>query len=203
MSGPRNNTKDRQMRQRIAMEAARILVDSAMRDYQAAKRKAAARLGAPDTRNLPSNLEIEEALAEYQRLFQSETQPVRLRELRQVALEAMRFLERFQPRLVGSVLSGTAGDHADVQLHLFADTPEEVVLFLFEHNIPYQESERRLRYAKDEYSSYPVYRFLAGGARVDLTVLPVNCLRRSPRSAIDGKPMHRAPMLEVEALLEV
>jgi len=33
----------------------------------------------------------------------------------------MRYLREFEPRLVGAVLSGTATEHSEVQLHLFAD----------------------------------------------------------------------------------
>jgi hypothetical protein len=196
-----SNTKDKQMRHRIAMEAARILAEGGLPDYQMAKRKAATRLGAPDTRNLPSNAEIEEALAEHHRLFHSQTQPIRLRQLRRAALEAMRFFDTFQPRLVGSVLSGTANDHSDVQLHLFADTPEEIAWHLMENHIPYKQGERRLRYKKDQYAVYPVYRFLADGVCIDLTVFPIDNLRQPPRSIVDGKTMRRATISAVEALL--
>ncbi len=189
------------MRQRIAMEAARILSDSGLPDYQAAKRKAAQHLGAPDTRNLPSNQEIEQALADYQRLFQADSQPQRLRQLRGVALDAMRFLAPFEPRLVGSVLAGTANGHTEVQLHLFASAPEEVAVFLMEQDIPYKEGERRLRLGRDRYQSFPVYRFVAGDTPVELVVFPVDGQRETPRSPVDGGPMQRATIPAVEALL--
>lgn len=183
------------------MEAARILVDSGLEDYHAAKRKAAARLGAPDTRNLPSNIEIEDAVVEHQRLFHGETQPVRLRQLRQAAIRVMDLFQSFQPRLVGPVLAGTANDYSDVQLHLFAGAPEEVAFFLMDHNVPYEEGERRVRFNRDRYSTYPTYRFLADGVAVELTVFPLKGLRQAPRSPVDGKPMQRGSRAAVEALL--
>ncbi len=78
---PRSNStpKDRQMRQRIALEAGRIMAETGNQDFHLAKRKAAARLGAADTRNLPSNTEVQEALREYQRLFLADSQPHHLR----------------------------------------------------------------------------------------------------------------------------
>lgn len=194
-------TKDKQMRQRIAMEAARILGESGRSDFQAAKRKAAARLGAPDTRNLPSNLEIEQALLEHQRLFEGDTQPGHLRHLRHAAQEAMRMFQDFQPRLVGPVLGGTANGHSDVQLHLFAETPEELVFSLLDQGIPYTESERRLRYGRTEAVTYPVYRFVAGDVTIELTVFPLDGLRQAPRSPVDGRPMERASLSRVAALL--
>lgn len=199
--GVRQSTRDRQMRQRIAQEAARLIVSEGIRDYLIAKRKAAERLGAPDTQNLPRNIEVEAELAAYQRLFQDPAQPARLKQLRQAALEAMRFFEEFEPRLTGSVLSGTAGEHSDVNLHIFSDTPEAVSLFLLEARVPFEESQRRVRLNKDEFVLYPLVRFLAGGVQIEALIMPLNGLRQAPRSPLDGKPMQRANLRRVEELL--
>lgn len=199
--GTRSTTKDRQMRQRIAQEAARIMAEEGIRDFYMAKRKAAERLGAADTQNMPRNTEVEEALLEYHRLFKSATQPQRLRQLRETALQAMRLFAQFNPRLVGSVLNGTAGEHSDINLHLFADNPEQVVLFLMEENIPFEPSERRLRHTSDVTVAYPVYRFVAGRTMIDLTVFPAEGLRQAPRSPVDGKPMRRISITALEELM--
>lgn len=199
--GVRHSTRDRQMRQRIAQEAARLIVSEGIRDYLVAKRKAAERLGAPDTQNLPRNTEVEIELAAYQRLFQQQDQPHRLKELRQAALKAMRFFERFDPRLTGSVLSGTAGAHSDINLHLFADSPEDVHLFMLESSIPHEQSQRRLRLDREEYATYPSVRFLAGDIEIEAVIFPLNGLRQAPRSPLDGKPMTRANLRRVEELL--
>jgi predicted nucleotidyltransferase len=189
------------MRQRIAQEAARIMVDEGVRDFFAAKRKAAARLGTVDTQNMPRNVEIEEARSEYQRIFKSSTQPQRLRELREAASQAMRLLAGFHPRLVGSVLSGTAGEHSDINLHVFADTPEELVLFLMDANIPFEAGERRLRQSSGASATFPGYRFVAGSEVVDLTVFPLDGLRQAPRSPVDGRPMRRVALGALEELM--
>jgi len=49
-----------QMRLRIAHLAARMIAEDGISDYGLAKRKAARQAGAPDSRNLPTNLEIGE-----------------------------------------------------------------------------------------------------------------------------------------------
>ena len=54
----------------------------------------------------------------------------------------MRFFKRFEPRLVGAVLDGTADKHSAICLHLFNDTLEEVTGFLQEQGIPYEEQTR-------------------------------------------------------------
>ncbi|HFD80093.1 MAG TPA: hypothetical protein ENK05_06865 [Gammaproteobacteria bacterium] len=191
----------RQMRVRIAQEAARLMAEEGIHDFYAAKRKAAQHLGAPDTRNMPRNLEVQEALAEYQRLFRDRQQAHHLHELRLGALRAMRFLSGFNPQLVGSVLSGLAGRHADINLHLFADTPEELTLFLMEAHIPFRSGSRRLRTGRDSWQEYPCYEFRAGEHAVELLVFPREGRREAPRSPVDGRPMARAGIREVEALL--
>lgn len=199
--GVRHSTRDRQMRQRIAQEAARLIVSEGIRDYLVAKRKAAVRLGAPDTQNLPRNIEVEAELAAYQRLFQEQEQPLHLQALRMAAAEAMRFFEHFDPRLTGSVLSGTAGEHSDINLHLFSESPEEVTLFLMESQVPFEESQRRLRLNQDDYETYPAIRFLAGEMQIEAVIFPLNGLRQAPRSPLDGKSMSRASLRRVEELL--
>lgn len=194
-------TKDTRVRLRLTQEAARIMAEEGINDYLVAKRKAAERIGAPDTRNLPTNREIQDALIDYQRLFGGSERPALLRRLREVAIEAMQFLERFQPRLVGSVLHGTATEHSDVNLHLFAETPEELVFFLLEHDIPHEVTERRFRYGREEYVTIPVYRLVAGDVAVDLAVFPSKGLREAPRSRIDGQPMDRAGIGTVRELM--
>jgi hypothetical protein len=185
-------TKDARMRELVTQEAARIIAEEGINDYLVAKRKAAERLGAPETRNLPGNREIQDALIDYQRLFGGEARVSHVRHLREAAVAAMEFLHRFQPRLVGSVLHGTATEHSDINLHIFAETPEEVALFLMEHGIPYEVSERRFRFGREGHVSIPIYRFMAGDVMVDLAVFSVNGLREAPRSRIDGQPMLRA-----------
>lgn len=193
--------KDRQMREYIATEAARLIAEHGVGSYYRAKRKAATALGAPESRNLPTNREIEQAIAAYLRLFKSDSQPAALERLRQSALEAMDFLSRFNPRLVGPVLSGLACEHSELNLHLFADTQEEVTLFLTEAGIPHRLDCRQLALSPKATQACPIVRFLAGNVSVELTVFPASGIRQAPLSPTDGKPMRRAGRKEVEALL--
>ncbi len=193
--------EDVRRRTLLAQECARIMAEEGIRDFLGAKRKAAQRLGVDSRSAMPNNVEIEAALREYQRLFHGDRQPQRLQRLRETALEAMRFFARFRPRLVGPVLAGTAGPAATVDLHLFADTPEDVALFLMGSEIPFESGERRFRLGSGEHASYPSYAFVAGEAAVGLTVFPPEAEREAPRSPVDGRPMHRAGLREVEALL--
>jgi hypothetical protein len=188
------------LRQRVAQEAARLMVEQGIRDFSLAKRKAAERVGATLRQQLPENGEIEEALAEYLRIFYPESQPQRLRHLRETALRAMKLLERFEPRLVGPTLKGTVDQHSPVNLHLFALQPEEVSWFLLEQRIPHDTAERR--YPGKPQQHYPLFSFMAGDVQVELTVFPIDGLRQAPKSPVDGRPIKRASLESVRRLLE-
>jgi hypothetical protein len=197
----RSNPRAEHLRRALAQEAARIMAEQGIDDYRLAKRKAAERLGATDIAVLPKNTEIEAALADHQRLFESHTHSSMLRDLRKTALQAMRLLKRFEPRLVGPVLSGTASAHSEVNLHLFAEGAESVALHLLDNDIPHRIAERRLRYEPDRLVSYPVVKFVAGNRDIDAVVFPINGIRQSPSSPVDGRPMRRADTAELESLL--
>jgi hypothetical protein len=189
------------LRRRLALEAARIVEEQGIEDYRLAKRKAAERLGVGDQAALPKNSEIEAALGERQRLFAGESHTLWLRRLRDIARRTMRLLAEFEPRLVGPVLSGTATRHSNVLLHVFADAPEAVAIRLMECEIPYQPCERRLRMNAERVVRLPGYRFLAGDVTVVTTVFPPHGVRQAPMSPVDGRPMRRAALAELDRLL--
>lgn len=191
-----------QQRLLIAMEAARLMSESGIEDYRLAKRKAVQKLGLSEARNLPGNQEIRDALFEYQGLFKSDSQPAQLKLLRKTAIDSMLFFQSFQPRLVGDVLAGTANEHSRVELHLFVDYPEQVGIFLMDHNIPYKEKSRRVRYNNERHEMRPAYGLFADGVEVEVVVFAIEELRRAPNSLVDGRPMARGDLKAVEALLD-
>ena len=50
-------------------------------------------------------------------------------------------LAMFNPYLTGAVLNGTAGEHADIHLHLFVDSPKDVEIYLLNKNVQFEISE--------------------------------------------------------------
>jgi hypothetical protein len=197
---PASRKAGTEIRQKIEREAARIMAEEGVRDFQSAKRKAAHRLSLPEDKNWPANAEIEAALKQHLELFQSDW-PQTVRELREAALEAMNLLAEFTPKLVGEVLSGVVTRFPEVQLHLAAPTPEDVSLFLTTHDIPFDLDNRRLRYSDDRLVQVPVFRFLAGDTPFALYLFNLEAVRELPLSPVDGRPMHRANRREVAALL--
>ena len=199
--GRRPNPRAELLRQAVAEEAARIMREQGVDDFLMAKRKAADRLGVTDASILPRNTEIEAARLVHQRLFAADRHESELVALRRSALEAMRLLAEFQPRLVGPVLAGTASAHSEINLHVFSETPEAVSLRLEERGVPHEVLERRLRFERDRTLAYPALRFVAGRQSVDAVIFPLDGIRQSPASPVDGRPMRRASAAEVEALL--
>jgi hypothetical protein len=190
------------LRRALAQEAARVMAEHGISDFLFAKRKAAERLGVTDNAVLPKNIEIEEALAEYQRLFGGDSHVESLYAQRQVALEAMKRLKEFEPRLVGPVLSGTATEHSQVQIHLFADRPESVTIKLMDQGIPHEVTERRVKMNAERILAYPGVSFEIDDQPIEATVFPTDGIRQAPVSPVDGKPMRRANVNELEALLK-
>lgn len=177
------------------------MAEGGIRDYHQAKLKAADRLGIFDDASLPRNREIQDALREYQRLFRGDAHADSLRLRREAALRAMKFFAGFDPRLVGTVLEGTADANAPVALQLYSDDPDAVARYLVEHDIPAHSRSRRLRLDPTRYADCPVWLFCAEEVTFDLTVLPRLALRQAPLSGVDEKPMTRASAAQLRMLL--
>jgi hypothetical protein len=197
----RNSPRSDNLRRAMAQEAARIMAEHGIHDFLTAKRKAAERFGNPDDASLPRNTEIEAALVDYQRLFAADTHGVALQQQRHAALQAMQNLAEFEPRLVGPVLAGTATPHADVQLHLFAERPEAVALQLLDRGVQHEIIERRLRLDAERVRNFPGIRFEIDSQGIEATVFPIDGIRQAPVSPVDGRPMRRADLTELEMLL--
>ena len=194
-------TRTRERRHRLAHEAARMMAEGGIRDYHQAKLKAAERLGIHDDASLPRNREIEEALREYQRLFQGDSLAKGLHERREAALRALEFFDRFDPRLVGPVLEGTADANTPVHLHLYTDDAKSVPAFLEDSGIPADGRSRRVRLDRNRDGEFDVWVFSAEDLTFDLTVLPRDVLRQAPLSNVDEKPMRRASAAQLRELM--
>jgi hypothetical protein len=196
----RKSVRSGNVRARIAAAAARIMAEDGIDDFSLAKRKAAKQVGAPETQSLPANDEIEAELRAYRALYQPEEQQERLTELREVALQVMQALERFAPYLTGSVLSGTAGPYAEVELQVFPPSAKDVELFLLDRNIAYSSREAR-RYSGDQAHPVSVLSLSWDGIPVKLSVFDVRAERLALKTSQAGRVIERAGAAEVETLL--
>jgi hypothetical protein len=196
----RRTHRQTDMRARIAAAAARLMAEDGIDDYALAKRKAARQLGAEDTQALPRNDEIEAELRAYRELYQADEHPHVIRELRQIALDAMRALEGFHPYLTGPVLAGTAGAHSEIDLQLFPDSAKEVEIFLLDRGVSFSTHEGR-RFTGDRARSVSFISLTWDGVPVRLSVFDRRDERVTLKTSQAGKAVERAGIAEVGALL--
>lgn len=187
-------------REHIAYQAARLIAEDGITDFGAAKRKAARQLGVSETRNLPTNEEVEEALRSYQALYHADELRSRLLELRTLALASMRLFERFRPNLVGGLVTGNIGKVSNVQLHLYAESVKDVEMYLLSQKVRYVSRELRLFVGNSELRT-PAFAIEAEVADVEVAVLAAEHENRPARSTADGRPMPRASLHSVQEMV--
>lgn len=140
---PNLNNDLLQLRNEIALLAARLVAQDGA-DLDTARRKAARQvLGVtpPKPNMLPDDGQIEDEVRKYLALFGGAAHTERLAHLRATALQVMEALADFNPYLSGAVLQGTAGEHDDIHLQLFADSAKEVQIYLLNRNVNIDISE--------------------------------------------------------------
>jgi len=184
----------------VAQEAARLICEHGLDDFRAAKQKAAEKLGLTNYGALPDNRQIEAAVAERNRIFAADIHQSPLAQIRRSAISIMLDLECFRPRLVGSVLSGNITEHSGIELHLFTDTSESVGMHLNEHGFSHSSAFKRLKFRKNIIEQFPAHRFYVDDFSVEATIFPEQKLKQAPLSPLDGRPMQRGKIRDLELL---
>jgi predicted nucleotidyltransferase len=111
----------------VAREAARLRYEEPdqYREYLHAKKEAAKRLG---VKSFPSNRWVYKFYHEIADIYEGkENREAQLFEMRHEALEWMKILKDFKPRVIGSVERGDVTKKSDIDLHVFVDEYEEEV----------------------------------------------------------------------------
>jgi hypothetical protein len=188
------------LRAEIAAAAARMIAEDGA-DYGSAKRKAARlMLGGAKLRGdvLPDNAQVEEEVRLYNELFFADSQPPRLRHLRKVALQMMQELAQFTPYLTGAVLNGTAGEHSDIHLQLFAESAKEVEIYLLNKNVDFEVSETL--HFKNPGAMVETVSLMFQREAIHLALYELDDLRGAAKS-LAGRRIERAGLAAVQALL--
>lgn len=198
--GRRNPARQGNVRELIAAAAARVMAEDGVEDYALAKRKALRQLGIEGRFALPGNEEVEDQLRAYRALYQATEHAPRLAALRRAAIDAMKSLGRFRPYLTGSVLAGTAGPYAEIELQLFPDDPKQVEMFLLDHRISYDARNAR-RFSGDRAHEASVLTFEWQAARIKASVFDARDERISLKTSVAGRVAPRAGIAEVESMV--
>ena len=186
---PNLNNDLLQLRNEIALSAARMIAQDGA-DLDTARRKAARQvLGVtpPKPNMLPDDGQIEDEVRKYLALFGGAAHAERLAHLRATALQVMEALADFNPYLTGAVLNGTAGEHDDIHLQLFADSAKEVEIYLLNRNVNIDISEtphfKGGRHAPVETVSFPWMK-----ETVHAELYEYQDLRGALKPRADGRP---------------
>lgn len=188
------------MRARIAAAAARVMAEDGVDDFAMAKRKAARRLGAPDSEAMPTNDEVEAELRAYRALYQAQGHERIITELRSIALDLMKVLAHFHPYLTGPVLKGIGGAHSEIDLQLFPDSAKDVEMFLLNRDMAFGTREGR-RFSGDRTHAVSVFTLEWRGVPVRLSVFDRRDERVALKTSQAGRVVDRAGIAEVGALL--
>ncbi|SKA93800.1 hypothetical protein SAMN02745130_03571 [Thiothrix eikelboomii] len=193
---------EKNLRQLIADETARLIYEEGYRDYRLAKQKASQRFGADhQAKNQPSNEEIEQALHEYVQLIDPKEHQATLRLHREIALEAMEFLEPFQPFLTGAALEGTSSPVSAITLHLSANRAEDVMFYLEEKQLPFQIHDRKMKAGKKQ-DYFPLLRLYVDNVEVELMIFPDDGHGSlSALNSMTGKGIKRADYKRLQEIL--
>lgn len=192
---------DVRLRHAIAFEAARLMYERIESEYYTAKRKAAKRLcrGSVKPEDLPSNAEIRELIQVFARTHEGDARLEHLKEMRLHALHLMRILCRYRPRLIGSVMTGHIRKGSDIDLHLFADSVEPITALLESEGYPFDVEHKQV--VKHNETRIFTHIHVYDRFNFELTIYPENKAHYVFRSSITGKPIERASIAELEALI--
>ena len=195
------------LRAQIAREAARLMYEEGVKQYFTAKYlackrmlgKVAGKRARYRPADLPSNGEIRDALLALAQLAEGDLRTRRLFAMRITALEAMRALAPFEPRLIGSVSTGHIRRGSDIDLQVFTPDPDALSNHLNALGWAFEREPVTIQKFGEirEYLHFHVVDVFA----VELTVYEPRELRFRPRSSTDGKPIVRMGERTLEALL--
>ena len=172
----------------IAAAAARLIVEEGL-EYGPAKRRAARDIGSRNGVHLPGNDEVEDEVRDYLALFEAETQPAELAELRRIAAAWMERLPAFRPHLSGAVWRGTATRLSSIHLELYCDDSKAAELALIDQRIEYDVSSIDAPRGRtlDVLNVFTPSVALGGTAHVAMTVLDYDDLRGALRRDARGR----------------
>ena len=170
-------------------------------EYYRAKTKAARKLctGWIKPSDLPSNAEIRDEIELLARQFEGDSRINNLHEMRVAALSLMILLEKYAPRLIGSVLTGHIRKGSDVDLHLFSDSLEAVTAELEYHCLHF-DIERKSILTKGTTNIYRHVR-VYDVFEFELTVYSARQKNQIFQSSITGKPIERANIQELKQII--
>jgi HD domain len=189
------------LRRAIAHEAALLLYRNEESEYYRAKQKASRRLchGWVKPSDLPTNAEIREAVQTFARIHEGSGRLDSLRDMRLAALRVMMLIEKYHPKLIGSVLTGHVRQGSDIDIHVFSNSIEAVAGCLDAELLPYEIERKQVR--KNGVEAVYTHIHVREVYDIELTVYKESLRSHVFKSSITGKAIERASLQQLTQLL--
>jgi hypothetical protein len=189
------------LRRQIVFEAARLMYARQETEYYRAKMKAARKLcrGWVKTSQLPSNAEIRDEIQRFAWMHEGESRLDNLLAMRIEAVRVMRLLERFKPRLIGSVLTGHVRHGSDIDIHVFTSSIDAVIVALQNEGYDCEVEHKRVRKHGEERVFTHIH--IRDRFPIELTCYPPDKVNYGFKSSITGTTIEKATLHELEQLI--
>ncbi len=189
------------LRRQIAYQAAMLMYQREESEYYRAKMKASKQIckGWVKPKDLPSNAEIRDEIQKLARMLEGDSRDDNLQAMRVEALRIMRILNRFRPRLIGSVFTGHVRKGSDIDIHVFSDSIESVTGELDYHGFVYDTEFKRV--VKNGERQVFKHIHVSDRFPVELTVYPTTKVSYVFKSSITGKAIEKASITQLETFL--
>lgn len=171
-------------------------------EYYRAKMKAARKVcqGWVKPADLPSNREIRDEIQRFACTFEGESRTENLLSMRLQALRFMRLFSPFQPKLIGSTLTGHIRKGSDIDIHVFSHSCEAVTSRLDDEGIPYRVEHKRVKKHGEERVFTHIH--VQDEYPVELTLYSTEEASYGFKCSITGKRIERATLPEFEQFLQ-
>ena len=182
---------NKQLKDMIAQEAAKIIAEKGIQQFGQAKFKAAENLNAMNYGCLPSNSDVEKKIVEYYQLFQADIDFDHIQSLRKIAYDIMHMFNNYLIYLVGPVANGTASVSSAINFHIASEDESEIIQTLIENDLTHKPYDRKIKFNEKMIRRVNGIKTIYKNIDVELTVFNYKEIRHAPLSKIDNKPMKR------------
>ena len=136
----------------VANLAAQLIMEEGIKDYLFAKKKAAKSLGLNENVTLPTNSQIDKAIDDFNKIFNSNIDIEFLQQFKTQALEVMNIFENFKPHLMNQLSQGIIPKFPEIKINLFADNLKDVEYVLLNSELSYDFKEVKMNAKEGKHS---------------------------------------------------
>jgi len=136
----------------VANLAAQLIMEEGIKDYLYAKKKAAKSLGINENVNLPTNSQIDKAIDEFNKIFNTNIDIEFLEQFKTQALEVMSIFKNFKPHLMNQLSQGVIPKFPEIKINLFADNLKDVEYVLLNSELSYDFKEVKMNNKEGKHS---------------------------------------------------